>query len=75
MRDTQGQANAPGTGTEEVVKKTDNPADAAPDDPNAPVLSLSFDKSNEPDKGDQPIVNENVTRGGSTEGARRRYIV
>jgi hypothetical protein len=68
LRDTHGQANAPGTGTEEVVKKTDNPADAAPGDPNAPVLSLPLDKSTEPDKGDQPIINENVACGGSTEG-------
>jgi hypothetical protein len=68
LRDTHGQTNALGTGTEEVVKKTDNPADAAPADPNAPVLSLPFDKTTEPDKGASPIVDENVKCGGTGEG-------
>ena len=68
LRDTHGQTNAPGSGSEEVVKKTDNPADAAPGDPNAPILELPLDKTTESATGDQAIINENVPCGGSTEG-------
>jgi hypothetical protein len=62
LRDTHGQTNAPGAGSEEVVKKTDDPASA---DPNAPVLSL-FNDSPDQDKGDQPVINDNVTCDSST---------
>jgi hypothetical protein len=69
LSNAQGQTGSSGAGTEEVAKKSDNPADAASGgDPNAPVLSLPLDKSTEPDKGDQPIINENVNCGGSTDG-------
>jgi hypothetical protein len=68
LRDAQGQTSTLGTGTEEVAKKTDNPAGAAPADPNAPVLSLPFNKTTDSATGDQAIINENVTCGGSGEG-------
>jgi len=63
-----GQTNAPGTGTGEVAKNTGNPADAAPTDPNAPVLSLPFNDSTQPDKGAAPIVDQNVSCGGVGQG-------
>jgi hypothetical protein len=64
-RDAHGQT---GTGTEEAVKKTDTSADGEPADPNAPVLSLPFDKTTEPDKGESPILDENVKCGETGEG-------
>lgn len=68
LRNAQGQTGSPGAGTEEVVKKSDNPAAAAPGDPNAPILDLPLDKTTESATGDQAIVNENVNCNGSTEG-------
>jgi hypothetical protein len=41
---------------------------SAPEDPNAPILSLPFDKSTEPEKGTAPAVDENVACGGAGEG-------
>jgi hypothetical protein len=64
----RGQTNAPGTGTEEVVKKTDNPADAAPEDPNAPILDLPLHDTTQPNKGESPILDENVSCGGVGQG-------
>jgi hypothetical protein len=66
--DPHGQASALGTGNEEVVRKTDNPADAASGDPNAPILSLPLDKTTDSATGDQATINENVACTGSTEG-------
>jgi hypothetical protein len=66
----RGQANASGSGTQELVKKTDNSASTDPteDDPNAPVLSLPFDDTTQPDKGESPILDQNVKCGGVGEG-------
>ncbi|MFI5397555.1 MAG: LamG-like jellyroll fold domain-containing protein [Candidatus Binatia bacterium] len=66
--DTREQTGSRETGNQQIVQKNDKSANAAPEDPNAPVLSLPFDKSTEPDKGNAPAVNENVTCGGVGEG-------
>jgi len=63
-----GQTHTSGTGTQEVVKKTDNSTDTTQDDPNAPVLSLPFDKTTQPDKGEGPLVDQNVSCGEDGEG-------
>jgi hypothetical protein len=66
----RGQTNASGSGTQELVKKTDNSTstDAAKDDPNAPVLSLPFNDTTQPDKGESPVLDQNVKCGGVGEG-------
>jgi hypothetical protein len=65
---SRGTREQKGPQDNQLVQKNDKPADAAAEDPNAPVLSLPFDKSTAPDKGDQPAVNENVACGGVGEG-------
>jgi hypothetical protein len=53
------------------------PPDNANNDPNAPVLSLSFNNGTQPDKGSQPVVDENVSCGdaGCTFDTDSRFAI
>ncbi len=53
------------------------PADTTSNDPNAPVLSLSFSNSTQPDKGSQPLYDEGVTCGdqGCTFDTNSRFAI
>jgi hypothetical protein len=63
-----GQANASGSDTQELVKKTDNSADAAKeDDPNGPVVDLPLKGTTDPNKGEE-LLNENINCTGVGEG-------
>jgi len=67
----ESRGKSAGTDGEQLVPKDDKAATAAAteDDPNAPVLSVPFDKTTEPEKGaDQPEVDEQVQCGGVGEG-------
>jgi hypothetical protein len=50
-----------------VAKKGDNPG-AAPEDPNAPVLSLPLTNSTQDEKGTAAAIDENVKCGGAGQG-------
>jgi hypothetical protein len=67
-RDSHGQPGATDS-QQRVVEKSGTPASSAPQDPNAPVLSVPFDKNTEPENGaDQPAVDQEVQCGGLGEG-------
>lgn len=65
---SRGRREQKGPQDTQLVQKDDKPANAGAEDPNGPVLSLPFDKSTEPDKGNAPAINENVACGGAGEG-------
>jgi hypothetical protein len=62
-----GQAGSSGTSTQQVAKGGDN-SGAAPEDPDAPVLDLPLDGTTEPNKGESPVLDQNVQCGGEGEG-------
>lgn len=66
-RDARGQAG--GSDSQQLVRKDDKSTHSEPEDPNAPVLSVPFDKTTDPEKGaDQPAVDQEVQCGGGGEG-------
>ncbi len=67
--DMRKQTESQGSGPQELAKKSDQPSTTGAEDPNAPALSVSFDKTTQPETADTvPAIDQNVQCGGSGEG-------
>ncbi len=77
FHDPHGQTEVRMAGNQAAAGTSGGPADSASNDPNSPVLSLSFNNSTQPDKGSAPLIEEGVSCGdqGCTFDTNSRFAI